>query len=295
MSARLAVNPIAYWLIDGVADRTTGTLGPALTELAAIGYTAVKADVPDDMAVADYLPWLESFGLEPALSLFPGTFTDPATHAEQAEAARRFAARQAGFGQSHCMISTTVPRDEPRQVAPAVGTDFDAARLRVVVDGVAACCAAMRAEGVTAALHPHVGGWIETEQEVRAVLDGIDAGLLAFGPDTGHMAWAGMDVPAVLRDYSDRIAGMHLKDVFAAGVAAAKAEGLPYGEATRPGRIWAEPGRGQVDLDACLDALPPGFAGDVMIEVDVPSLPNRDCHQVAHDWALPRMARVGEG
>ena len=140
------------------------------------------------------------------------------------------------------MISTTVPRGEPRQVTPAVGTDFDAERLQVVVDGVAACCAAMREEGVTAALHPHVGGWIETEREVRAVLDGIGPELLAFGPDTGHMAWAGMDVPAVLRDYSDRIAGVHLKDTFAAGIATAKAEGLPYGEATRPGGIWAEPG-----------------------------------------------------
>ena len=47
---RLAVNPIAYWLAGGVPDRTTRTLGPAFTELADIGYTAVKADVPDDMA-----------------------------------------------------------------------------------------------------------------------------------------------------------------------------------------------------------------------------------------------------
>jgi len=66
---RMAVNPIAYWLAGGVPDRTTRTLGPAFTELAEIGYTAVKADVPDDMAAEDYLPWLASFGLEPALSL----------------------------------------------------------------------------------------------------------------------------------------------------------------------------------------------------------------------------------
>jgi inosose dehydratase len=284
---RLAVNPIAYWLVDGRADRTTRTLGPALTELAELGYTAVKADVPDDLDAADYLSWLESFGMAPALSLFPGTFDDPARHAEQAEAARVFAARQAGFGQTHCMISTTVPRDQARQRTPAVGADFDADRLQVVVDGVAAVAAAMRAEGVTAVLHPHVGGWIETEQEIRAVLDGVDPDLLGFGPDTGHMSWAGMDVPAVLRDYSHRIAGgAHLKDTFAEGIATAKADGLPYGEATRPGRIWAEPGRGQIDLAACVAAFPAGFTGDFMIEVDVPSLPNRECHEVALEWAL---------
>ena len=286
---RLAVNPIAYWLAGGVPDRTTRTLGPAFTELAEIGYTAVKADVPDDMDAADYLPWLASFGLEPALSLYSGAFADRETHREQAEAARVFAARQASFGQRFCMISTFGA--EPRTQHPAVGHGFDADRLKVVVDGIARCYEAMRAEGVTAALHPHVGGWVETEHEVRTVLDAVHP--LAFGPDTGHMAWAGMDVPAVLRDYSDRIVGAHLKDTFAAGVARARADDLSYGDATRPGGIWAEPGLGQVDLAACVAAFPAGFAGDYMIEVDVPSLPLRECHQVAHDWALATLPIEG--
>jgi inosose dehydratase len=99
------------------------------------------------------------------------------------------------------------------------------------------------------------------------------------------MSWAGMDVPAVLRDYADRIVGVHLKDTFAAGIARAKADDLDYQTATEPGRIWAEPGLGDVDLAACLAAFPAGFAGDYMIEVDVPSLPLRECHQVAFDWA----------
>lgn len=283
---RLAVNPIAYWLAGGVPDRTTRTLGPAFTELAEIGYTAVKADVPDDMEAADYLHWLASFGLEPALSLYSGDFADRGRHQDQAEAARVFAARQATFGQRFCMISTIEPPGSPRRAHPAVGEGFDPDRLAVVVDGIALCCAAMRDEGVTAALHPHVGGWVETEHELRAVLDGVGPELLAFGPDTGHMSWAGMNVPAVLRDYADRIVGVHLKDTFAAGIAAALSDDLDYQTATEPGRIWAEPGLGDVDLTACLTAFPADFAGDFMIEVDVPSLPLRDCHQVAYDWAL---------
>jgi inosose dehydratase len=290
---RLAVNPIAYWLAGGTPDRTVATLGAAFTELAAIGYTAVKADVPDDLPAEDYLSWLASFGLEPALSLYSGTFDDPAAHGAQAEAARVFAARQATFGRRHCMISTVEPRGTSRMEHPAVGHDFDPDRLKVVVDGVARCCAAMREEGVTAALHPHVGGWIETEHEVRTALDDVGAGLLAFGPDTGHMAWAGMDVPAVLRDYADRIVGIHLKDTFGAGIAQGKAEDRSYPEATRPGRIWAEPGLGDVDLTACVAAFSTGFTGDYMIEVDVPSLPLRECHQVAYDWAVATLPIPG--
>jgi inosose dehydratase len=184
------------------------------------------------------------------------------------------------------MISTIEPPGSPRRAHPAVGRGFDPDRLEVVVDGIALCCTAMRDEGVTAALHPHVGGWVETEHELRAVLDGVGPDLLAFGPDTGHMSWAGMDVPAVLLDYADRIVGVHLKDTFAAGITAAAADDLDYQMATEPGRIWAEPGLGDVDLTACLAAFPADFAGDYMIEVDVPSLPLRDCHQVAYDWAL---------
>ena len=286
---RLAVNPIAYWLAGDTVDRSTRTLGPAMAELSSIGYTAVKADVPTDMEAGDYLPWLAGFGLAPSLSLFAGAWADPATHREVAERARVFAATQASFGLDVCMVSTTEPRDHARQVHPAVGVEFDADRLATVVEGVGLTCEAMRAEGVRAALHPHVGGWIETEAEVRAVLDGISPDLLAFGPDTGHMAWARMDVPAVLGDYAERIVGAHLKDVFTAGIDAARRDDLSYGDATRAGRLWAEPGLGGVDLDACLAAFPDDFAGDVMIEVDVPSLPLRECHEVAFAWAVEHL------
>ena len=59
MSApRIAVNPIQYW---AKAGRSKAVLDVAFAELSAIGYTAVKADVPDELAPADYLDWLAGF------------------------------------------------------------------------------------------------------------------------------------------------------------------------------------------------------------------------------------------
>lgn len=281
---RLAVNPISYWLNGGEVDRSTENLGKAFEELAEIGYTVVKADVPSDMAAQDYLPWLQSFGLRPGLSLFNGVFSRPELHREVAEDAKRFAGVQAELGLEVAMISTMEPECS-RRTHPGIGHDFDAERLRIIVDGVRASAEAMRSEGIKAALHPHVGGWIETEHEVRTVLDEVGPDLLAFGPDTGHMAWAGMDVPGVLNEYSERIVGVHLKDVFQTGVDLARVEELTYFDATRPGRLWAEPGRGDLNLLACIQAFPADFAGDYMIEVDVPSVGRRQCHQIAFDWA----------
>ena len=287
--SRLAVNPIAYWLNGGTPDRSTATLGRAFTELSEIGYRAVKADVPTDMRAADYRRWLEGFGLVPALSLFSGSFADPDTHAVTAAAAGRFAATQASLGQQICMISTTEPPGSTRWLHPAIGYQHDRSRLAAVVDGMGASCRAMLAEGVRPALHPHVGGWVETEVEVRTVLDQLPASLLAFGPDTGHMYWAEMDVLQVLRDYADRVVGVHLKDIFDAGTSRARADDLNYSDATLAGRIWAEPGTGQVDLSACVQAFSTGFTGDYMIEVDIPSVPLRQCHQMAYDWAMKNL------
>ena len=286
---RLAVNPIAYWNAGVTADRSTANLGRALGELSDIGYTAVKADVPTDMQPDRYLSWLESFGLAPALSLFSGQFADATTHQVVAEEARVFAAVQASFGQRFTMISTMEKEESPRRTHPAVGFGSDPDRLKVVVDGMRLCCEAMRAEGVQAEVHPHVGGWVETEHELRTVLDDIDPGLLAFGPDTGHMSWAGMDVRKVLQDYSDRIVGVHLKDTFQSGIDRAKALDLDYDSATRSNGIWAEPGTGELDLVACVRAFPEGFAGDYMIEVDIPTVPLKECHQIAYDWAVTNL------
>ena len=289
---RLAVNPIAYWLAGGVPDRTTRTLGPAFTELAEIGYTAVKADVPDDMAAEDYLPWLASFGLEPALSLYNGSFDDRDTHAQQAEAARVFAARQASFGQRFCMISTFGPPGSPRLAHPAVGRGFDADRLKVVVDGIAGCCAAMRA-----------GGGAGRPAPARRGLGGDRA-------RGAHGARRGRPGPARLRaGHRAHVVGRHGRAGGAAGLRRPHRRGAPQGHlrrrhrpgrrprtsttptATAPGRIWAEPGLGQVDLAACIAAFPADFAGDYMIEVDVPSVPLRECHQIAYDWARATPAR----
>lgn len=286
---RLAVNPIPYWLAGTTPDKSTANLSRAMEELSDIGYTAVKADVPTDMDPAAYLDWLHSFGLAPALSLYSGQFADAATHHDSAEQAREFAAVQASFGQRFTMISTMEKGDAPRLTHPAVGFDSDPDRLKVVVDGIRLSCEAMREEGIQAAIHPHVGGWVETEHELRTVLDDIDPGLLAFGPDTGHMSWAGMDVQKVLQDYSDRVVAVHIKDTFQSGINRAKSHDLDYIAATRPGGIWAEPGTGDLDLSACLHAFSEGFAGDYMIEVDVPTVPLKECHLIAYNWAISNL------
>lgn len=287
MHARLAVNPISYWFMpDGTIDRSTANLAVAMTELSGIGYHFVKADVPSDMSADQYLDWLGGFGMKPAITLFSASFADPSTHAETAEKARAFAAVQASLGMRHTMISTMDGMDAPRMRTPAVGFGHDDEVFDRVIDGIRLACEAMQSEGVTAALHSHIGGAIETEAEIRTVLESIDADLLKFGPDTGHMAWGGVDVVQIVSDYADRLVAVHLKDIFLSKAEQGKKDGKPYFDMNKRGELWAEPGIGELDMSAIIAAFPETFTGDFMIEVDVPSFESRrESHQVSYDWA----------
>ena len=162
------------------------------------------------MNAAQYRQLLAEYGLQPAPGYFSANF-----HSETAddivEAAKRHAAMQAELGNTEVFIA---PKLTPERMEhPAIGFGGDEATLRRVIDGLGAAAAAITAEGVTPALHPHVGSPVEIEPEVRAVFDAITASDLSSGPDTGHLAWAGMTPSMIMADYADRIAAVHLKDV----------------------------------------------------------------------------------
>ncbi len=105
---------------------------------------------------------------------------------------------------------------------------------------------------------------------MRAVLDLTEGTSLHFGPDTGHLYWAGMDPAVVMSDYAERIIAVHLKDVDNQAQSDAREAGDDYGAATNIRRVWREPGQGSLDFNAILGTLPSEFDGWFVIEVDVP-------------------------
>lgn len=280
-SPRLAVNPIAYWAAQG---KTRDVLEQSFADLSAIGFTAVKADVLEGMTASDYLGWIGDFGLAPSLSLFSSAFDETVDMSAELERAKRFASVQAELGLDRTMVSSVeVPA---RRAEPGVGADFSADRLALAIENVAAVCAVLQAEGLRPLHHSHVGGVFETEYEITALLDTLGKDVIGFGPDTGHLRWAGMDPVAMIRRYADRIGGIHLKDVFPDYLESSNRTGRGYFELTATKRVWAEPGLGVLDLAGVLAAMPGNYDGDFMIEVDVPSVDSLyECHQISFDWA----------
>ena len=292
LSAKVAVNPLPWVLSADGFDLSPANVAAAMAGIAQAGFTAIHADVPAGMDAAGYRTLLSDHGIRPAPGYFGAHFDGPATELPcLLDAARRHASMQAELGLSEVFLASHL--NPARIGAPAVGASFDAGRLELVIERIAAAAEAITAEGVTPCFHPHVGSWIETEREVRALLDSVDGAILSFGPDTGHLFWAGIDPATAISDYAPRVGAIHLKDVHRAAAARAREQDADYPAATYAGHVWTEPGRGDVDFDAVFAAVPPSFDGWFVVEVDVPDLPTKE-ESTAESarWILTRPERT---
>ncbi|MFC4015079.1 sugar phosphate isomerase/epimerase family protein [Nonomuraea purpurea] len=264
----IGINPLPWLLGPSGFTLDVPTLRTAFAEIAEAGFTAVQADVPEGMSPAAYLALLEEYGLTPAPGYFQGAYESAEAMPAILEHATRHAGTQAALGMTEVFIASALTQE--RLASPAVGAAYDQDRLDTVIENLARTCAAITAEGLRPCLHPHVGTWIETERETRAVLDAIGPRQLSFGPDTGHLHWAGADPVELITHYRDRVGAAHVKDVHTAVARQARETEADYWEATVTRHLWTEPGHGDVDLEGALGALTPGFGGWLVVEVDVP-------------------------
>src|SRR5579884_2712383 len=118
------------------------------------------------------------------------------------------------------------------------------------------------ASGVRIAAHPHIDCPLETPDQIAAFCDASDPDAVWLCLDTGHVLAGGGDPAQLAREYAERIAYVHLKDLDASAYWAA--EGRAKYEAFR------DPGDGDVDFPAVLDALADhGYSGPILAENDL--------------------------
>ena len=130
--------------------------------------------------------------------------------------------------------------------------------------------AAVRDEaGLRTVFHHHCAGYVETPEEIDALMSRTDPALLGLCLDTGHLTFAGGDALTTLAQYAERVWHVHFKDCEPALAAQARVEGWDYHTAIRRG-IFCELGKGMVPLARVLDALRArDYAGWIVVEQDV--------------------------
>jgi inosose dehydratase len=283
-----------YATADGWLDRAQGpSLNEKLKRCSDLGFAGIRIEVPPDLSARQYAARLAEYNLAPAPGYQSIALNDDGRMNDSVlDEARRTAATHAELGLTGMFVAAGMDKGATRVAGrPAQGHAFDGARLDRVIDAIGTVADVINAEGVRPALHPHVGTWVETEYETRCVLDAIDASRLAFGPDTGHLAWAGGDPALIMREHRERVDHVHLKDMSASVAADSAAAGKNYQETILAG-LWREPGLGAVDLDAVLDALGPEFDGWLIVEVDRPFLASAQLSiEACAKWIQDRAAQ----
>lgn len=123
--------------------------------------------------------------------------------------------------------------------------------------------------GLQVVFHPHAETHVEYEDQIEALLEETDPGLVSLCLDTGHHAYRGGDPVAFMRRHHRRIPYLHLKSVDSQLQQKVEAEKIPF--ATAVGMdMFVEPARGAVDFTAFRDALVEiDFNGWAIVEQDM--------------------------
>ncbi|MFH1743555.1 MAG: TIM barrel protein [bacterium] len=123
--------------------------------------------------------------------------------------------------------------------------------------------------GLRTVFHHHCAGYVETPDEVDALLTRTDSGLLGLCFDTGHYTYGGGNAVDGLKKHADRIWHVHFKDSHLEIATQAREQGWDYFEAVRRG-VFCELGKGTVDFPAIKAQLKNhGYQGWIVVEQDV--------------------------
>ena len=100
--------------------------------------------------------------------------------------------------------------------------------------------------GMRCAAHPHVGGYLETDFEIDALLERTDSELVGLCFDMAHIAYGGGDPVAVLDKWRDRTWYLHIKECDGRVREEVIGRGGDYYDGVSSG-VFPELGKGTVD------------------------------------------------
>jgi inosose dehydratase len=267
MGIRLATGPVT-WGVDFADTPTNPPWTRVLDEIQASGIGALELGpvgfLPEDRATLRDA--LQSRGLIAAGSFVFDDFHDPDATSGLMQITRRACAAIAAAGGS---VLVLIDRPSPDRVAaagrPDVAPRLSAPRWRTMLEHFRAAASIARRHGLRPVVHPHVGGYVEFQDEIERLLDDTHLDLCL---DTGHLAYAGLSADEALTAYAPRLGHVHLKDVRGDVLDRVRSSGQSFWEAINAG-IFCPLGEGVVDLTAVLAAIEgAGYEGFATIEQD---------------------------
>jgi len=257
ITTRLAIS-CSSWGVDYVDNPNNPPWESVLDDIQEAGYRFVELGpvgyLPDD--VEALRASLDIRGLR----LTNGFVFEPFHDSEQldriVEVARHNAALISGAGGTHFMLIPSLAPDRE----PLAGNSAAAPRLtpdehRQMMHALRTVALVARDEfGLESLVHPHAGTYVEFEDEIDRLMEGIDGSLLNLCLDTGQARYGGSDPVALYERYADRIPCVHLKDINGEVHTQSVREGVGFIDSVARG-VHPPLGTGLVDFVAFAQAL----------------------------------------
>jgi len=121
---------------------------------------------------------------------------------------------------------------------------------------------------LTLVYHVHTGTCCETYEETKRLCDNTDPDKVHLLADTGHLHFCGVDMEKFFRDFADRIAYVHLKNIRELVLEVVKDYKIDFNSAVKCG-IFTVPGDGGIDYRPIMGILAEKeYEGWMMVEAE---------------------------
>lgn len=254
-----------------------------LAEIAQAGYDGAPASPRAGRSPREVAELYAQYGLKPAPGYLAGEFWRPDRASAILARAHEYARFSQAVGCNELYVAATLTDDyitargfTRRQVAGYVHPDdaMSDEEFRQFAETLNQVGEITLSYGVSTCFHNHVGSLIETRAEIDRLWSLVDTSVVFMGPDTGHLAWGGVDVVPFCRDYASAIKTMHLKDIDPQVLAEGREKRWDYRTFSDHG-IFTELGQGFVDFPGLFRVL---AASDLqswlIVETDVTQQPS---------------------
>jgi len=247
-----------------------------LDEMAQAGYGGTEISYNFPSAVAQLRDELARRSLRAAATFCALDLRDDEKHDDALRSVLPIAERLRALG-SDVLILSDQPSEARLAVAGRVAGDgsdgLNERAWQALGHGLNRIGELLASLGMRAVFHPHVGTYVETRAEIDRVCAQTDPTLIGLCPDTGHLAYAGVNPEAIFADYAGRIGYVHLKDVDGEKLARVRANRIGFVRAVEMG-LFVELGTGMVGIGRIIAALEHvSYRGWIIIEQDAPPDP----------------------
>jgi inosose dehydratase len=264
--------PDSWGVLDYPGPSWNQSYEKMLDEMVAAGYRGTELGpygfFPTEPAVLK--PQLEKRKLKLLGSFVPVVLSDPASAKVAVDHIKKVGDLLAALKAPFLVLADEQSPERDRISGRVASRDsMTAAQWKNVAQVVEEAVKVAKGFGLDLVFHPHVATYVETPQECERFFDVTSHTGVGLCLDTGHCVYGGGDAVAEAKKFKSVLRFLHIKDVDAKVLEAARRKKLNFAQAIEE-KVFTIIGKGSIDFPALFRLLAKNnYSGWMVVEQDV--------------------------